>query len=166
VLILGIDPGPVESAYCLIDRRYRILATGKVDVGRLIRGLRCSPPAQVAMETIKGYGKRVGAETFETCRAEGRIHQVCQDLRIPCHLYSRMKYGKTLVGDGRVINDTLLRRALLERFGGDKKGEPLCPLKGATDLRSAFAVAAYHIDVTAHERRPANVPLPEALHPV
>ena len=39
-----------------------------------------------------------------------------------------------------------MRAALLTRFGGDKKGEPLELLKGSTDKRSAFAVAVYHLD--------------------
>jgi hypothetical protein len=43
--------------------------------------------------------------------------------------------------------------------------EPLHALN-CSDKRSAFAVAAYYVDVTAHERRTANVPRPKALHPV
>jgi hypothetical protein len=163
-VILGIDPGPVESAFCLIDRRYRVVAAGKVPSDRIIRALSCAPPACVAMESIKAFGKRVGAETFETCRAEGRILQRCADLKIPCYQYGRHKYGKGLLQD-TVVNDTLLRRALLERFGVDTMAQ-LKLKDGKSDLRSAFAVAAYHIDVTAHERRPAHVPRPEALHPV
>jgi Holliday junction resolvasome RuvABC endonuclease subunit len=149
--ILGIDPGPSESAFCLVDRQYRVIAAGKVTLQDILRVLRCAPPSQVAVESIKSYGKRVGAETFETCRAEGRIIQRCADLEIPCFQYGRHKYGKGLLQD-TVVNDTLLRRALLERFGVDTMAQ-LKLKDGKSDLRSAFAIAVFHLDVTSSRRR-------------
>jgi hypothetical protein len=151
MLILGIDPGPGESAYCLVDRHYRVVAAGKVPMERLIAGIRCSPPAQVAIESIQSYGMAVGRSVFDTCFVIGRIQQACDDRGIPCTLYPRPEYTRRICGVGKV-NDAVLRQALLLRFGGDRKGEPLHGLKGCSDKRSAFAVAVYHIDVTAHER--------------
>jgi hypothetical protein len=149
--ILGIDPGPSESAFCLVDQQYRVVAAGKVALQDILRVLRCAPPSQVVVESIKAFGKRVGAETFETCRAEGRIIQRCADLKIPCFQYGRHKYGKGLLQD-TVVNDTLLRRALLERFGADTMAQ-LKLKDGKSDLRSAFAIAVFHLDVTSSRRR-------------
>ena len=154
-MILGIDPGPTESAFCLVDRHYRIFAAGKVDVGHLIRGIRCAPPTQVVIELIQNYGMVVGRSVFDTCYVIGRIYQACYDKGIPVALYPRPEYTRRICGVGK-INDAVLRQALLLRFGGDKKGEPLYALKGCTDKRSAYAVAVYHVDLALHERRTVN----------
>jgi hypothetical protein len=44
------------------------------------------------------------------------------------------------------VKDSLIRQALLTRFGNDKKGGPLHLLKGNSDKRSAYAIAVYHAD--------------------
>jgi hypothetical protein len=145
-LILGIDPGPAESAYCLIDCRCNIAAVGKVPNERILAGLRCAPPAAIAMEWIRPYGRPVGGETFDTCRMEGRIVQEAKRLGVPLHPYGRHKYGKGLLQD-TVVNDKLLKQHLVERFGPETMAR-LTLKDGKSDLRSAFAVAVYHIDVT------------------
>jgi hypothetical protein len=177
-MILGIDPGPVESAYCLVDREYRIVAAGKVSTTSLLNGLRCAPPERVAVESIQSYGMVVGRSVFDTCYVIGRIQQVCDELKIPCVLYPRQEYLRRICG-GSHTKDSILRRSLALRFGGygetvseevipagvlgagvymggPRKGqarrrkvrtpEPLHILN-CTDLRSAFAVAVYHIDL-------------------
>ncbi len=145
-MILGIDPGPVESAFALVDEQYQVVAAGKVDIGRLIRGIRCAPPAQVVVESIQSYGMVVGRSVFDTCYVIGRIYQVCEDLGLPVTLYPRPEYTRRICGVGK-INDAVVRQALCLRFGGDKKGEALYALKGNSDKRSAFALAVYHIDI-------------------
>jgi hypothetical protein len=173
MLILGVDPGPAESAYALIGQEmsgsisdpFRIHESAKVENRYLLGRLSVLRPSHVALESIQSYGMAVGRSVFDTCFTIGRILQVCDDHKIPCTLYPRPEYTRRICGVGKV-NDSILRQSLLLRFGGDKKGEPLHALKGCSDKRSAFAVAVYHIDVTTHERRTANVPRPEALHPV
>jgi Holliday junction resolvasome RuvABC endonuclease subunit len=145
VSVLGIDPGPAESAYALVSSRFEVLSAGKVGNDELASLLRASPPAHVAIESIQSYGMPVGRSTFDTCFMIGRVIQVCRDRGIPCTLYPRPEYTRRICGVGKV-NDAVLRQALLLRFGGDRKGEPLHALKGSTDKRSAFAVAVYHID--------------------
>ena len=163
MLILGIDPGPTESAYALIGQEipggvsdlFRIHEAEKVPNKSLIGRLSVLRPEHVAIESIQSYGMAVGRSVFDTCFMIGRLIQVCKDHNIPFTLYPRPEYTRRICGVGK-INDAVLRQALLLRFGGDKKGEPLYALKGCTDKRSAFAVAAYHVDVTTHERRAAN----------
>jgi hypothetical protein len=160
VLILGIDPGPVESAFALIGQEmsgsvsdpFRIHEAERVGNESMIGRLSVLRPAHVAIESIQSYGMAVGRSVFDTCFMIGRLIQVCKDHRIPFTLYPRPEYTRRICGVGK-INDAVLRQALLLRFGGDKKGEPLHALKGCSDKRSAFAVAVYHIDLTTHERR-------------
>lgn len=160
MLILGIDPGPAESAYALIGQEmagcisdpFRVHEAEKVGNENVLGRLSVLRPAHVAIESIQSYGMAVGRSVFDTCFMIGRLIQVCKDHGIPFTLYPRPEYTRRICGVGK-INDAVLRQALLLRFGGDKKGEPLHALKGCSDKRSAFAVAAYHIDVTAHERR-------------
>jgi hypothetical protein len=147
VLVLGIDPGPTESGYAYVGPRYALDAASKTGNEAMLAMIRSSPPRAIAMESIKSYGKRVGAETFETCRFEGRVLQLCADLKIPCYLYSRGKYGKNFVQD-QVVNDSLLRKAIIARFGSEISAR-LRLKDGKTELRSAFAVAVFHIDQTS-----------------
>ena len=146
--VFGIDPGPVESAYAVVSPDQRVLHAEKVPNDSLIERIREAPPGHVAIESIQSFGMPVGRSTFDTCYTIGRLIQVCIDLEIPFTLYPRPEYTRRICGVGKV-NDAVLRQALLLRFGGDKKGEALHALKGSTDKRSAFAVAAYHIDKAA-----------------
>lgn len=148
--ILGIDPGPTESAYCLIDDSYQIVAADKIKNENLLNVMDAMQLVHVAIESIQSYGMPVGREVFDTCYMIGRIIQRCDDTCVPYTLIPRPEYTRRICGVGKVT-DAILRQALLLRFGGDKKGEPLFQLKGASDKRSAFAVAAYHLD--KHPRR-------------
>lgn len=143
-MIVGIDPGPSESAYCQIEG-YDIKRAGKVDNEFLIDLLYGLNPSHVAIESIQSYGMPVGREVFDTCYQIGRIIQKCVDGGIPYSLYPRPEYVRAICGVSKV-SDSILRQSLLLRFGGDKKGEALHLLKGASDKRSAFAVAVYHLD--------------------
>ena len=149
--ILGIDPGPAESAFALVTEDQRVLHAEKVGNDSLIERIRQAPPAHVAIESIQSYGMAVGRSVFDTCFFIGEVIRACKDAGIPFTLYPRPEYTRRICGVGKV-NDAVLRQALLLRFGGDRKGEPLFALKGCTDKRSAFAVAVYHLDVTSSPR--------------
>jgi len=151
--ILGIDPGSAETAYTIIDGDYNILASDKLPNAMLMVLLPQMEVSQVAIESIQSYGMAVGREVFDTCFMIGRLQQKLEDMGKPVTLYPRPEYTRRLCGVGKV-NDAVLRQALLLRFGGDKKGEPLSLLKGASDKRSAFAVAVYHLDGMPLRREP------------
>ena len=146
--IIGIDPGPEQSAYCLIGNDYRPHRAAKVDNSELLEIVAAlEESTYLAIESIQSYGAPVGRETFETCYQIGRIQQAATSTGKSFTLYPRPEYSKAICGCQRV-NDAVLRQALLLRFGGDRKGEPLHVLKGCSDKRSAFAVAVYHLDKT------------------
>lgn len=146
--ILGIDPGTTETAYCLIDRTYKVLMADKVKNEEFIKLCISSPNVHLVIEHIQAYGMSVGREVFDTCYFIGRIMQRADDNGLSYTLYPRPEYAKAICGVQKV-NDAILRQALILRFGGDKKGEALYLLKGNSDKRSAFAIAAYHLDKTS-----------------
>jgi hypothetical protein len=148
-VILGIDPGPTESAFCFCHG-YEITESDKVATDELIRLINMAPTKlTVVIENIQCYGMAVGRETFDTCINIGRFIQECRRMGHKDFLYPRPEYMRSILGakapKGKA--DSMLWQALKLRFGGDKKGEPLYLLKGASDKRSAYAVAVYHLDI-------------------
>lgn len=146
-MVLGIDPGTTETGYCLIDDNYNIHTAGKLPNGEFLTLIGQMQASHIACESIQSYGMAVGREVFETAYFIGEIRCISRLMGIPFDLYPRPEYAKSICGVSK-INDSVLRQSLLLRFGGDKKGEPLFLLKGASDKRSAFAVAVYHMDKT------------------
>jgi len=148
-MILGIDPGSEETAFAIMTDDYEVADAGKIDNDEF---LDLTLPAMlgngikaVVIEGIQSYGMAVGKTVFETCYVVGECRRVAKMRGKPVYIYSRPEYARAIVG-GMKANDALIRGALINRFGGDKKGEPLNKLKGNSDKRSAFAVAVYHAD--------------------
>ncbi len=151
--VIGIDPGSSETAYCVIDE-LQIIDAVKMPNNEFRRFLRrLGGVDAAAVEGIQSYGMPVGREVFDTCYEVGRIIEICAAEFLPAAVYNRPEYAKAICGVGKV-SDAVLRMALMTRFGGDKKGEPLHQLKGASDKRSAFAIAVYHCDITKYGRIP------------
>lgn len=145
--ILGIDPGNEGSAYAIVNDKYEILSADKVSNDELLEVVDMMDYNAISLESIQSYGMPVGRTTFETCFMIGRIIQMASDRNKLCLLYPRPKIAQGIIGQGGKYNDATMRQALLIRFGGDKKGEPLNVLKGGgSDKRSAFATAVYHLD--------------------
>lgn len=115
--VVGVDPGPAESAYALLTEDQRVLGADKVGNDSLIERIRQAPPAHVAIESIQSYGMPVGRSVFDTCYMIGRLIQVCIDHRIPYALYPRQEYLRKICG-GSFTKDSILRQALELRFGG------------------------------------------------
>jgi hypothetical protein len=143
-MIIGIDPGSEETAYAVIDENYNVIEADKLN-NEIVLQFDLSTYDAVVIESIQSYGMAVGRTVFETCYMIGMLIQRATDDGSEPVLYPRPEYAKAIAGVNKV-NDSILRQALLLRFGGDKKGEPMNKLKGNSDKRSAFAVAAYHLD--------------------
>jgi Holliday junction resolvasome RuvABC endonuclease subunit len=166
--ILAIDPGPEQSAWLILDspgglatgrivdfgqwetERVRALCRviGKTHVGRF--------PAEraaidvAAIEWVESYGMTVGREVFETVHWAGRLTEAIAFQDIPVVQISRRRVKFAICGDNKV-NDSNIRAALLERWGGKaaavgSKAAP-GPLYGITkDVWSALAIAVTHAD--------------------
>lgn len=148
-MVIGIDPGPTESAYALIDPDYTIVDVRKLENGAIHAPvgawLATGRVRAVACEGIQCYGMAVGREVFETAYMVGEFRRGCWQTGVPWSLIPRQEYARAICGTAK-ISDAILRQALLLRFGPDTKDGPLHALKGSTDLRSAFAIAVYWLD--------------------
>lgn len=148
-MILGIDPGSEETAYALMTADYTVVEAGKQDNDKFLDDtlpdLIDREANTVVIEGIQSYGNAVGRSVFDTCYIVGEARRIAKLKQVECFIYPRPEYARALIG-GMKMSDALIRRALMTRFGGDKKGEPLHLLKGNSDKRSAYAVAVYHAD--------------------
>ncbi len=145
-MVIGLDPGPTESALVVWDGaviRSAALQPNDYILGRLI-GLRiANPEGLLVIEKIASYGMAVGAEVFETCFWSGRFAEAFGIQRV--HRITRGEVKMHLCHSMRA-KDANVRTAICDRFGGEKiaKGRKSAPgqLYGiATDLWSALAVA-------------------------
>lgn len=149
--ILAIDPGTTESGICLIqDYQYEqpyILRAEKLPNYDLVSKLMLftSPGTEVVIEGMSNQSRMFGDSSIQTCYFIGKLLHICEVLyKLPVTVYKRHQYGRFFVTSG-VLNDSSLRAALETIWGPSaKKTDPLHALRGASDKRSAFALAKYH----------------------
>jgi len=153
-LILGIDPGTTESGVCLIEAKDfnqpNILKAEKLfnsNVQRFIceSVIKCHR-LEVVIEGMSCQSRAFGDSSIQTCYFIGRLMEWCDGPDNPAvvTLYKRHEYGRFFVSNG-LLKDATLRAALETIYGPSaKKTDPLYALRGASDKRSAFALAKYH----------------------
>lgn len=144
-MILAIDPGNVESAYCLIDKKtYKPIEFGKVDNTFLLIKLGELKYEKLVIEMIASYGMPVGKEVFETCVWIGRFIQrrICSDYE-----YIYRKDVKMNLCNSMKAKDSNIRQALIDRFGvvGTKKNKGFF-YGFKADIWSAYAVGITYLD--------------------
>lgn len=156
--ILGIDPGPKESAFCVWDGK-RIIASGKWEnenVRNLIvfgvDSLNKHSNAICAVENFQSFGMGVGREVFETCYWIGEFRNECKHTGMVYTPVMRLDVKQHFCHTARAT-DSNIRFALEDRFGkkGTKKAPGIMyPLVGS-DMRSAFAIAVMVYDTLLHQ---------------
>jgi hypothetical protein len=125
-MILGLDPGPVQTGYCYYEAG-TIFSSGVYENAKILELLHdVCPDFPVAIEMIASYGMAVGAEVFETCVWIGRFIQAH-----PRPKYVRLVYRKDVklyLCDSPRAKDGNIRQALLDRIGpiGTKKAPGPC----------------------------------------
>lgn len=159
MIILALDPGPVETAWVEYDTEarkpcdYGHEANAKV----LERVLLAGPYRQLlAVEMIASYGMAVGKSVFETCLWIGRYIQAwhtrgpeydpenvdTEPLRLVYRIEEKMHLCKS-----PKANDSNIRQAIMDRYGSTKEAAvgtkknpgPLYGVSG--DVWAALAVA-------------------------
>jgi hypothetical protein len=157
-LLYAVDPGTIQSALVVVAYDGPRIEVQYHDVllnGSVLERLRCAPRhAQLVIEQIESMGMAVGQEVFTTVWWAGRFFEAWPNANryqlprrpIKLHLCGSMQ-----------AKDTNIRRALLDRFGGDqaigttKARGPLYGLKG-------HEFQALAVGVTWHETHaPAGV---------
>jgi hypothetical protein len=112
-LILAIDPGVVESGWCLFDGA--VQGSGVRANERLLAELPTYDADVLAIEMIASYGMPVGREVFETCVWIGRYKQAWRDPDAVRLVYRR-DVKMHLCGSARA-KDANIRQALLDLIG-------------------------------------------------
>lgn len=147
--VLAIDPGFIESAFCVYDGTAPI-DFAKVRNEELIGRLPHYCDGMLVIEQVKNYGMPAGDELFDTVFNSGRFAQVWESLGRPWTRLPRKAVVGHICNSGRAT-DANVRQALIDRYGGKdkaigKKANP-GPLFGLTkDCWSALALA-----ITWHE---------------
>ena len=148
-MIIGIDPGSTHSGVCMVTdlvdiSKPNIIRADKITNVELMRMLSTGWAAnsEIALEDMVSYVH--GRHIDLTQRFIGQIILRAEGLGIPITLYTRREYGQWITGGGK-LSDATLRAGLESIYGASsKKTDPLYKLRGATDKRSAFAIAKYH----------------------
>jgi hypothetical protein len=155
IVILAVDPGPTESAYCLLDDHGRPSDWATLPNAALLAllALPHDDETVLVVEMVASYGMPVGAEVFETCVVIGRLLERWGGA---AGLVTRSDVKLHLTHQRR-SKDANVRQALIDRFGPGKdraigrKATP-GPLYGLTgDAWAALAVAVTAYDELADE---------------
>lgn len=149
-MILAIDPGNIQSAYCLIDKQtYKPIEFGKVTNEELLEymeNLKQKPT--LVIEMIACYGMAVGKEVFDTCVWIGKFIQehICLWYNEEINYIYRREEKLNLCGSMKA-KDSNIRQALIDRFGivGVKKN-PGWFYGFKSDIWSAYAVGVTYLD--------------------
>ena len=149
-MILAIDPGNIESAYCIIEKEtYKPIEFGKIDNQQLLRqiglfeNIKC-----IVIEKVASYGMAVGKEVFDTCEWYGRfIQKYCDTNDSQIIEYVFRKEVKINLCNSMKAKDSNIRQALIDRFGvvGVKKN-PGWFYGFKKDIWSAYAVGITYLD--------------------
>lgn len=143
--VLGIDPGPVQTALVWYDGAQIMhhLVANEEALDRMLDSF----PDLIAIEQVASYGMAVGATVFETCFWTGRFWQIAEQNCIRNIFLKRIDIKMHVCKDSRA-KDSNIRQALIDRFGAPgTKREPGVTYGIAKDLWAALAVA-----VTAYDR--------------
>ena len=163
--ILAIDPGPVESGWCVIDSETReplefTKAPNHEVLSLFRRGdvVLSDPPHRVVIEMIGHYGTGMpaGKDVFDTCVWIGRFQQhALTGLGELPELVLRPTVKAHLCGTPKA-KDANVTQALVDRFtpgaknfGKGTKAEPGFFYGFAKDVWQAFALAVYAADTAA-----------------
>lgn len=160
-MILAIDPGCYESAYCLIDTKTKIpVKFGKVDNEDLlliIEELKGTYYA-LAIEMVASYGMRVGSEIFETCVWIGRFYERAitkvGDIDLIYRKDVKKHFGVKTRSKEKLPNaDSQIRTALINQFGEVGTSKDKGYFYGfKADIWSAYAVGITYIEEKRYER--------------
>ncbi len=153
-MILAIDPGNIESGWCLINDDYSIVYKGKCLNEKLLEYIHGNDINHIVIEMVASYGMAVGQTIFDTCVWVGRFKQVA----ITCGIHNSLMYRKdvkmNLCGQTRA-KDTNIRQALIDRFSypqhAAKGGKGTIKDQGfffgfKSDIWAAYAIAVTYLD--------------------
>lgn len=140
--ILAIDPGPIESGWCiLVDGKIYRFRKNKNDHMPIVS----TPKTVLGLERVASYGMAVGAEVFETCFWSGRFYEQCKECKQILRP-TRKEIVVHICGTAKA-KDANVRQAMIDRWGAPGTKKNPGPTFGmAGDMWAALAVATYTMD--------------------
>ena len=118
-MILGIDPGPVDSAYSVLDKNLKPVEFGimnndkMLDIINSINAKGNPDKIDLAIEMVASYGMPVGKEVFETVFWIGRFWERFYGKKTKVY----RKEVKMNLCHSMKAKDGNVRQALIDRFG-------------------------------------------------
>lgn len=149
-IILAIDPGNIESAYCLIDKKtYKPIEFGKIENDEMFYIMINEHYSKLIIEMIASYGMPVGKEVFDTCVWIGRFIEMQQQT----FDFVYRKDVKMNLCNSTKAKDSNVRQALIDRFakhdlknGKGTKKNPDWFYGFKSDIWAAYAVGVTYLD--------------------
>lgn len=159
--VLGLDPGPAESALVEYDAEARAVLVHRKAPNEHVRAtmlpllvVRC-PPGVLVIETPHARGGIERQAVMDTCIEVGRVVEVWRRLAGDAHHIWRETVKRAILGSAKGT-DAQVRAALLDRWGGvsaiGRKASPgpLYGLRGDEWAALAVAVAWADAHVPGH----------------
>lgn len=156
--IMAIDPGPVKSAYVIMQQLGEIREKGICENEEIRDIINSVFTHYVVIEQIKSYGMAVGESVFKTCYESGRMIEAAIARTRMVYMLPRGKCKLHICGSMRA-KDGNIRQAIIDRYpatGGGKipqvgtKSAP-GPLFGVSkDIWAALSVAITFLE-SPHE---------------
>lgn len=156
--VFAIDPGNIQSAYCVVDvETLRPLDFGKIQNEQLRQYILDfqfdREQDRAVVEMVQSFGMAVGAEVFETVFWVGRFTECLnRRLLVPAGRVYR-KEEKLHICHSTKAKDSNIRMALIDRFakhdfkfGRGTKKDPDWFYGFAADVWAAYAVALTFIE--------------------
>lgn len=145
--VLGIDPGPVRSAFVVFDGKmiHEKGIVPNLEILSLINW--CDfDPYHVVIEAFQSFGMPVGQEVFTTCIWIGRFVQAAESSARLATLLYRKDIKLHLCGSVRA-KDGNIRQALLDKVGKQGVKKDPGPTYGVkSDEWQALACAVYFLE--------------------
>lgn len=157
-LILAIDPGNIESAFCFVERdTYKPVYFEKIENNEARSRIwdYCSRHNVrfAAIEMVASYGMAVGKTVFDTCVWIGRFAEMLENSGISVS-YIYRKDEKMAICGQMTAKDSNIRTALIDRFakfdlknGKGNKKNPDWFFGFKADIWASYAVATTYLDI-------------------
>lgn len=117
--VIGLDPGPVRSAFCRLGERNHVGPFHRLENVEMIKTMAAWEPIDVVViERMQGMGMAVSDDVLETVHWAGRFHQQALRHGIRVERLTRTAIKGRLCGTARA-NDSNVRAALIDRWGGE-----------------------------------------------
>jgi len=163
-MVLSIDPGNIESGWCLINDDYTVVEKGKdenIVLAKNIYNLYYKyNPDHIVVEMVASYGMAVGQTVFDTCVWIGRYLQQADEMGVPSSRMYRKDIKMNICGQVRA-KDSNIRQALVDRFSYERhkakggkgvKADPGFFYGFSKDMWAAYAVGVTYLDLEKRKK--------------